>query len=149
MPIDISFYKRWTFFHSQSTSSRREDFMATDMGTNQDTKANQLKKNCKKKVPKNPWSIVGRSWFPCPNGWKQSRWRSLSTMGCSCKWRSHSPPVRTRKLPLQEQMVVPSQKSGSDTRPVKKLSDFNQALSTLERLHQETGEKNIRAHLFV
>ena len=74
--------------------------------------ANQLKKNCKKKVPRNPWSILSRSWFPCPNDWKQLRWRSLSTMGCSCRWKSHSPPVRTRKLLLQEQMVVPSQKSG-------------------------------------
>ena len=38
MPIDISFYIRWAFFHSQSTSSRRENFMATDMGTNQEIK---------------------------------------------------------------------------------------------------------------
>ena len=29
---------RWTFFHSQSTSSRREDLMATDMGKGQETK---------------------------------------------------------------------------------------------------------------
>ena len=30
--------KRWTFFHSQNTSSRREDLMATDMGKSQETK---------------------------------------------------------------------------------------------------------------
>ena len=29
---------RWTFFHSQSMSSRREDFMATDMEKSQETK---------------------------------------------------------------------------------------------------------------
>ena len=29
--------KRWTFFHSQSMSSRREDLMATDMGKSQET----------------------------------------------------------------------------------------------------------------
>ena len=30
-------------------------------------------------------------------------------------------------------------KSGNDTQPVRKRSDFNQALSTLNRLHQEAG----------
>ena len=32
-------------------------------------------------------------------------------------------------------------KSGSDTPPLRTRSDFKQALSTLERLHQEAGEK--------
>ena len=32
-------------------------------------------------------------------------------------------------------------KSGSDTLPLRKRSDFKQALSTLERLHQEDGEQ--------
>ena len=56
----------------------------------------------KERWPKNPWSILIRSWFPCLNDWKQSRWRSLSTMGCSCRWRSHSPFDKTRILLLQE-----------------------------------------------
>ena len=30
-------------------------------------------------------------------------------------------------------------KSGNDTQPLRKRSDFNQALSTLNRLHQEAG----------
>ena len=30
--------KRWTFFHCQNTSSRREDLLATGMGTGQETK---------------------------------------------------------------------------------------------------------------
>ena len=34
-----------------------------------------------------------------------------------------------------------SDKSGSDTLPLRKRSDFKQALSTLERLHQEAGGK--------
>ena len=33
-------------------------------------------------------------------------------------------------------------KSGSDTLPLRKRSDFKQALSTLERLHQEAAKKN-------
>ena len=28
-PIEVSLSKRWTFFHYQNTSSRREDLMAT------------------------------------------------------------------------------------------------------------------------
>ena len=44
-------------------------------------------------------------------------------------------------LLLQEQMVAPLNKSGSDTLPLRKRSDFKQELSTLERLHQEAGEE--------
>ena len=36
-------------------------------------------------------------------------------------WRSYWPPVRTRKLLLQERMVVPSHMSCSDTPPLKKF----------------------------
>ena len=50
----------------------------------------------KEKVPRNSWPILIRSCFPCSNDWKQSRWRSLSTMGCSCRWRSHLSSVRRR-----------------------------------------------------
>ena len=34
--------------------------------------------------------------------------------------------------------------SGSNTQPVRKRSDFNHALSTLIRLHQESGERQLR-----
>ena len=37
-PIEISLNIRWTFFHFQSMSSRREDLMATDMGKSSETK---------------------------------------------------------------------------------------------------------------
>ena len=37
-------------------------------------------------------------------------------------------------------------KSGSDTLPLRKRSDFKQALSTLERLHQEGWRRTTRAH---
>ena len=35
-------------------------------------------------------------------------------------------------------------KSGNDTQPLRKRSEFKQALSTLERLHQESGEQQLR-----
>ena len=44
---------RWTFFHSLSTSSRKEDLMDIDMVKSRETRnilrLNQLKKRCKKK----------------------------------------------------------------------------------------------------
>ena len=57
-------------------------------------------------VPRNPWPIPTRSTIPYSNDWKSSRWRSLSTMGCSCRWRSHSPFYSTRIFSLKEQMVA-------------------------------------------
>ena len=44
-------------------------------------------------------------------------------------------------LLLQEQMRAHSKKQGSNTIPLRHRSDFKQALSTLERLHQEAGEE--------
>ena len=35
-------------------------------------------------------------------------------------------------------------KSGDTTEPMRKRSDFNQALSTLNRLHQEAGGRQLR-----
>ena len=43
---------------------------------------------------------------------KQSRWKSLSSMGCSCRWRSHLSYVTRRILLLKEQLVAPSQEIG-------------------------------------
>ena len=41
-------------------------------------------------------------------------------------------------------MLVHLNKSGNDTLPLRKRSDFKQALSTLERLHQEAGGQQLR-----
>ena len=38
----------------------------------------------------------------------------------------------------------PSKKSGNTTEPLRKRSDFNQALSTLNRLHQEAGGQQLK-----
>ena len=35
-------------------------------------------------------------------------------------------------------------KSGNDTQPVRKRSDFKQALPSLKRLHQESGERQLK-----
>ena len=48
---------------------------------------------------------------------------------------------------LQTELVgSPSLKTGNTTGPMRKRSDFNQALSTLNRLHREAGGRQLRAH---
>ena len=94
----------------------------------------------KERFPKNPWPIHTRSRIPYSNDWKSSRGRSLSTMGCSCGWRSHSPFDNTRIPPLSEQMVASFKKNKSNTVPLKHRSDFKQALSTLQQLQQKARE---------
>ena len=42
-----------------------------------------------------------------------------------------------------------SNKQGSSTMPLRHRSDFKQALSTLQRLQQETGERTTRAYLLL
>ena len=39
---------------------------------------------------------------------------------------------------------ISQNKSGNNTQPVRKRSDFNQALSTLNHLHQEAGGQQLR-----
>ena len=65
----------------------------------------------KEKVSRNPWPILIRSLLPCSNDWKQSRWRSLSTIGCSWRWRSHlsvrkDTSCNTQKLWLQSELTI-------------------------------------------
>ena len=59
-------------------------------------------------------------------------------MGRSCRTRSHLSYVRSRIIPLQENWWISLNKLGNDTQPLKR-SDFNQALFTLKRVHQEAG----------
>ena len=62
----------------------------------------------KEKFPRNSWSFFfwKKSWDAYSNDWKQLRWSSLTTMGFSCRWRSHLTLVRKRIPWQQEQMVA-------------------------------------------
>ena len=51
-------------------------------------------------------------------------------MGCPCRTRSHLSYVRRRILHYRQNWWISLDKSGNDTQPVRKRSDFNQALST-------------------
>ena len=52
------------------------------------------KKIQKEGLQRNPWSILARLCSPWTNDPTRSRWRSLSCMGRSCRWRSHLSYVR-------------------------------------------------------
>ena len=88
-----------------------------------------------------PRPTLTRSWIPCPNDWTSSRWRSLSTVGCSCRRRTHLSFVRTIILQLQNKWWLHSNKKDSTSLPLRNCSDLKQALSILERLQQEAGEE--------
>ena len=61
------------------------------------------------------------------------------TMGCFCRCRSHSWSVSKRIFSYKNKWWFHHYKSVSDTLPLRKRSDFKQALSTLERWHWEDG----------
>ena len=60
-------------------------------------------------------------------------------MGRSCRTRSHLSYVRRRYFYYKNNWWISLNKSGNDTQPLRKRSDFKPALSTLKRLHQEAG----------
>ena len=63
-------------------------------------------------------------------------------MGCSCRRRSHLSFVRTKNTSITRTSGGSISISRvSDTLPLRKRSDFKQALSTLARLQQEAGEE--------
>ena len=91
-PIENSSIIRWTF-HSLSVSSRMEDLMDVNMVRSWETKnllfGYPIEEEMQKDgFPRNPWPIHTRSRIPYSKDWKPSRRRPLSTMGCSCGWRS-------------------------------------------------------------
>ena len=152
-PIEVSFDIRWTF-HFQSSESRWETSRPQKWEKARRQKiyhlANQLKKKCKKKkVPRNSWPILFRSCFPCTNDWKPSRWRSLSTMGCSCRWRSHLSSVRRRILLLQEQTVAPSQRVAFWHPPIEKTFWLQASIVYLTTFTPRRWRRPIRAQSFL
>ena len=95
----------------------------------------------KETVPRNPWPIPTRSWIPCPSDWKQSRWRSFSTMDVLAD-DDHIYHLSDKEyFYYRNKWWLHLNKSGSDTLPLTKRLDFKRALSTLQRLQQEAGEE--------
>ena len=60
-------------------------------------------------------------------------------MGRSCRQDHTYHMSEAEYFHCRKNWWITLNKSGNDTPPVRKRSDFKQALSTLERLHQEAG----------
>ena len=164
-PIEISSSIRWTYFLFQSMSSRREDLTATDMGESQETKniiwLTNWKRNAKRWSSKESMTDSYEIMNSVCEWLNMIEMKKFVDDGCSCRWGSHSPFDHARILfykskwwlhsnnqgsdsmseLLQEQKVASFKKARFNTIPLRKRSDFKQALSTLERLHQEAGEE--------
>ena len=104
--------------------------------------ANNLKKRCEKEwLQRNPWSILARSCFPRTNDRKTNyrdeevcrAWDVLAEQDHTCHV-SEAEYFHYRTIGGSLSISL-----ANDTQPVRKRSDFKQALSTLKRLHQEAG----------
>ena len=98
-----------------------------------------------------PWSFLARSWFAQMYVEKLSKWRCLSLMGRSCRTRSHLSNVRTRRIfSSQTKLVDLCQKSPGNTGgPLRKRSDFNQALCTLKLCTPRIWKTTTQAHALI
>ena len=103
--------------------------------------ANQLKKKSKKKVFQGIHDrFIRDEQFRNRMIEKWSRRRCLSTNGCSCGRRSHSPFDPTRIFLYKSNWWLRSNKTGSNTVPVQRRSDFKRSLSTLQQLKEKEEE---------
>ena len=137
----------WTFFQFQSTSSSREDLTATDMGNSQETEyhlANNVKRRCIKRDYQGIHDrflrdhvFRGRMIENSPDEEVCQAWDVLADEDQTCHMSQEESFYNMNNWWLH------LNKSGNDTQPLRKRSDFKQALSTLERLHQEPGGEQI------
>ena len=81
---------------------------------------------------RDPRSLFDRFRISCVPGRTWSKRRGLFHNGRACRTRLHKPNKWISLI-----------KSGN-TGALRKCSDFNQAWTTLNRLHQESGEKQLR-----
>ena len=148
-PIEVSLDIHWTFSRFKVRSLRRDDLMATDMGKL------QKRKNI-------IWLII----------WKRdaSRKDSQGSMIVSCEilifanvssnmiemtmFVSNGTILQNKIFTYRmsesayfhftQNWWIPLKKSGNTGGPLRKRSDFDQALSTLNRLRRESGGRQLR-----
>ena len=142
-----------SFNYRVHTSSRREDFTATDMGKSQEAKkyylANQLKNKRKKKKFQ---GIHDR--FLRDHEFRVRMIENHRDEDVCRRWDALADEDHTYHLSEEEYFYNKNRwwfhlnKSCSDTLPLRKCSDFKQALSTFERLHQEAGGEQLAPILY-
>ena len=131
--IENSSNKRWTFFHSQSVLSRREDFRVTDMGKSQETKNIIWRK-------KKKFQGIHVRFFRD----HEFRFRMIENHRdedfCDA-FEDHIDHLTEQEYLLcKSKWWLHSNKQGSNTMPLTHRPDSKQALSTLHRLQREAEE---------
>ena len=133
-------------------SLRRDDFMAIDMGKlkNKETIIlpifweRDTSRGILKEFTIDSWKIL-ISWISART-W--SNWRGMRPDGQKTR-RKIFPIIWRKQNTFDTERIGGSlNKSGNDTQLVRDRSDFNDALTTWNRLHQESGEQQLRPVLF-
>ena len=139
--IGNPYHVRWTFFQSLSMSSRREDFMDTDMGKGQETKniiwLTNWRRNAKREIQGNHDRLLQD---------QECRIRMIENHRDEevCRrWDALADEDDTHHLIVQEYFHSKKSwcKQGSNSMPLRHRSGFKQALSTLQQLQQEAGDE--------
>ena len=141
-PINNWLVIRWTFFHSLSTSSRKEDLMDIDIVESRETR-NTLRLTNRRRSARRIISRVSMidsyemkqfvNWM-IENGRDEE---CLSTNGCACGRRSYSPLDPSRILSLQEVIGGFVRTRQVPILCLEHRSDFKQAVSTLQQFQRE------------
>ena len=143
--IEVSLNIRWTFFttrirYQEGKTSRPQIWEKP--GDKEYYLANQLKKKCKKKE----FHLI-HDRFLRDNAFRVRMIENNRDEEVCRRWDVRADEDHTNHLSEKEYFYYKNKwwlhlnKSGSDTLPLRKRSDFKQALSNLERLNQEAGEE--------
>ena len=134
----------WTFFQFQNTSSRREDHghrYGKLPGNREFYLANNLKKRCIKSDYKGIHDRFLRGHVfrgrMIENNRDEEVCRAWDVLADEDHTYHHM--SEEEYFHYKNNWWISLNKSGNDTQPLRKHSDFKQALSTLKRLHQEAG----------
>ena len=133
----------WTFSQFQSTSSKRDDFMVTDMGKLHNKKefhqAHNLKKRCIKRHLK---GIHGR--FLRDSDFRTAMLENDRDEEVCIKWckladRDFSHYMTEAEYFRYKQNIWITLNKSGETGPLRERSDFKEALSAMNHSHQESG----------
>ena len=112
--------------------------------------ANQLKKKCKKRQFLGIHDRFLRDQEFCIRMIEHHRDEEvLSTMGCSRRWRSHSPFDRTRILSLQKQMVAPPKQARTQYHAMETSFWFQASVVYLATITTRSRRRTTRAYLLL
>ena len=140
------------FFRYQNTSSRREDFTATDMGNFQDTeniiwpitwKTEMHKEGFQKESMTDSCEII----FSLGEWLKTVEMKKFVVHGTFLQIKI-TPIICKKKNTFyyKNNWWIFLNKSGNDTQPLRERSDFKQALSTLKTFTSRSWRRPTRAH---